>query len=436
MKGDVKMFLKMNKIKIPHNKNTTLSETVNMPIPDKVCLPLCQHLGVNCDVLVKVGDEVLVGEKIGDSEAFMSTPLHSSVSGKVVEIKDYLPANGKVCKAVVVETDKKQTVAPQVEPPKVSDRESFIKAVKNSGCCGMGGAGFPTHIKFSFDSKVTPINSLVVNGAECEPYITSDYRELVENSDDVLNGIKEIQKYLEIEKAYICIEDNKPEAIKLFEKLTAEDESISVVKLKSSYPQGAEKVLVYSSIGKIIGEGDLPSSVGAMVVNCTTVGFIHRYLKTGMPLVSKRVTVDGDIVRTPCNVQVPIGTSVEEILKFADCLPELCDKVLLGGPMMGACVYDLNTPICKTNNAVLSFKKAEKKDEQTNCIRCGRCIKACPLNLMPSLMEKAYDTKNVSELKALKVNLCMNCGSCSYVCPAKRNLAEKNQLAKVLISKR
>lgn len=429
-------FKKMNKIKVPHNKNTSLSETVAMPVPDKVCIPLCQHLGVNCDALVKVGDEVLVGQKIGDSNAFMSTPLHSSVSGKVVEIKDYLPSNGRPCKAIVIETDKLQAVSPDVKPPQVTDRQSFISAVKNSGCCGMGGAGFPTHIKLSFDKKVTPINSLIVNGAECEPYITSDYRELVECSEDVLGGIKEIQKFLEIEKAYICIEDNKPDAIKLLEKLTAEDDSISVVKLKSSYPQGAEKVLVYSSIGKIIGEGDLPSSVGAVVINCTTVGFIHRYLKTGMPLVSKRVTVDGDIVRTPCNVNALIGTSVEEVLKFADCLPELCEKVILGGPMMGGCIYDLQTPICKTNNAVLSFKKAEKTVEQTNCIRCGRCIKACPLNLMPSMMEKAYDNNNVDELRALKVNLCMNCGSCSYVCPAKRNLAEKNQLAKALISKR
>ncbi len=430
------LFSKMNKIKIPHNKNTSLSETVDMPIPDRVRIPLCQHLGVNCDALVKVGDSVQVGQKIGDSSAFMSAPLHSSVSGKVVEISDYLPSNGRVCKAIVIETDKLQTVSSQVKPPKVTDRQSFISAVRDSGCCGMGGAGFPTHIKFAFDEKITPIDSLIVNAAECEPYITSDYRELIENSGDILGGIKEIQKFLKIEKAYICIEDNKPEAIKLLEELTSGEEKINVVKLKSRYPQGAEKVLVYSSIGKIIGEGDLPSSVGAMVVNCTTVGFIHRYLKTGMPLVSKRVTVDGDIVRTPCNVRAVIGTSVEEILKFADCLPELCEKVILGGPMMGACVYDLQTPICKTNNAVLGFKKAENPIVQTNCIRCGRCVRACPLNLMPSLMEKAYDSKNTEELKALKVNLCMNCGSCSYVCPAKRNLAEKNQLAKALISKR
>lgn len=426
----------MNKIKVPHFKNTNNSETVEIPLPEKVKVPMNQHLGVNCEPLVKVGDEVKVGQKIGDTEAFMSTPLHSSVSGKVVEIVEYLPANGRPCKAVVIKTDGKQEVCESVRPPVVTDRDSFIRAVKESGCCGMGGAGFPTHIKLGFDKEKTPIDSLIVNGAECEPYITSDYRELVENTEDVFEGIKLIQKYLGINKAYICIEDNKPEAIKMLTEIADKDDSVSVVKLKSSYPQGAEKVVVYSAIGKIIGEGELPSSVGALVMNCTTIGFINRYIKTGMPLVTKRLTVDGDIVRTPCNVRVPIGTSVSELLKFADCNGEIAGKILAGGLMMGMCLYDLETPVCKTNNAILAFKKAEKETVMTNCIRCGRCIAACPLNLMPSLMEKAYNAKDSEGLKKLKVNLCMNCGSCSYVCPAKRNLAEKNQLAKGLVAKR
>lgn len=314
----------MNKIKVPHHKNTNNAETVNIPLPKRVKIPMCQHLGVNCEPLVKVGDEVFVGQKIGDTDAFMSTPLHSSVSGKVTEIVEYLPANGRPCKAVVIETDGKQEVCESVKPPVVNDRDSFIKAVKESGCCGMGGAGFPTHIKLGFDKEKTPIDSLVVNGAECEPYITSDYRELVENTGDVFEGIKLIQKYLGIEKAYICIEDNKPEAIKMLTEIADKDDSVSVVKLKSSYPQGAEKVVVYSATGKIIGEGELPSSVGVLVMNCTTVGFINRYIKTGMPLVTKRLTVDGDIVRTPCNVRVPIGTSVSELLEFCD----FCNKSL------------------------------------------------------------------------------------------------------------
>lgn len=426
----------MNKIRVPHFKNTRLSETIEIPLPQRVTVPMNQHLGVNCEPLVKVGDRVLVGQKIGDTDAFMSTPLHSSVSGEVVEIKEYLPSNGRPCKAVVIETDGKQEISDEVKPPEVTDKKSFVEAVKQSGLCGMGGAGFPTHIKLGFDEEKTPIDSLVINGAECEPYITSDYRELVENTDDVFEGIKLVQKYLGIKNAYICIEDNKPEAIKLLESISRDDESVRVVKLKSSYPQGAEKVIVYSATKRIIGEGELPSSVGVLVMNCTTVGFINRYIKTGMPLVTRRLTIDGDIVRTPCNVKAPIGTPVAKLLEYADCNTELAQKILLGGPMMGSCIYDLEMPVVKTNNAVLAFKKQEQKQETTSCIRCARCINACPLGLMPTELEKAFDAKDDLALKKLRVNLCMNCGSCSYVCPAKRNLAEKNQLAKMMISKK
>ena len=413
-----------------------MSETVEIPLPARVKIPMCQHLGMNCEPLVKVGDTVKVGQKIGDTDAFMSTPLHSGVSGKVVEIVEYLPANGRPCKAVVIETDGLQEVCESVKPPEVTDRKSFINAVKESGCCGMGGAGFPTHIKLNFDKEKTPIDSLVINAAECEPYITSDYRELMENTEDIYEGIKLIMKYLEIGETFICIEDNKPEAIKKLTKITENDGNIKIVKLKSSYPQGAEKVVVFSATGKIIREGELPSSVGVMVMNCTTAGFIYRYIKTGMPLVSKRLTVDGDIVRTPCNVRVPVGTAVSEVLKFADCNVEIANMIIAGGPMMGTCLFDVETPVCKTNNAILAFKEPEKKDVMTNCIRCGRCVEACPLNLMPTLLEKAYDTKDVEGLKKLRVNLCMNCGSCSFVCPAKRNLAEKNQLAKGLLPRK
>lgn len=423
----------MNKIKIPHMKNTSNAETVEIPLPERVVIPMNQHLGVNCEPLVKAGDYVRVGQKIGDTDAFMSTPLHSSVSGTVREITEYLPANGRPCKAVVIETDNKQEISEEVRPPVVNNRAEFISAVKNSGCCGMGGAGFPTHIKLGFDEKKTPVDSLVVNGAECEPYITSDYRELIESTSDVFEGIKLIQKYLGIKKAYICIEDNKPKAIKMLEEIAQKDESVSVVRLKSSYPQGAEKVLVYSATGRIIGEGELPANQGCLVMNCTTIGFINRYIKTGMPLVSKRLTVDGDIVRTPCNVKAPIGTAVSKLLEFADAKVEIADKIIAGGPMMGMCLFDPDTPVCKTNNAVLAFKKQEKKEVQTNCISCSRCLDACPLDLSPTLIEKAFDAKDVAALSKLKVNLCMNCGSCSYVCPAKRNLAEKNQLAKMLV---
>jgi electron transport complex protein RnfC len=301
---------------------------------------------------------------------------------------------------------------------------------------GLGGAGFPTHIKLNYNESKGHVDSLVINAAECEPYITADYRTMIEESDKIIGGIKLVMKCLGIEKAYIGIEDNKPKAISLLKEKTANDDSISVVKLKSSYPQGAEKVIAFNCTGRIVKEGQLPSDQGIIVMNVSTAAFIKSYADTGMPLISKRLTVDGDIVKTPCNITAPIGTAYSEILAYAETNMEFAHKIISGGPMMGMCIYDTETPLCKTNNAILAFKepldKAKLKDSchQTNCIKCGRCIKACPLGLMPSLFEKAYDRKDKETLNRLRINLCMNCGSCSYVCPAKRNLAEKNQLAK------
>ncbi len=421
---------------IPHNKNTHEIETVDFGIPQKVFLPLSQHMGAPCESLVKVGDYVFVGQKIADTDAFMSTPLHSSVSGKVTAIKEFMQSNGKVCDCIEIESDLKQEISQEVSPPNISDKESFIKAVRNSGCCGLGGAGFPTHIKLNINQEKTPIDSLVVNGAECEPYITSDYRELIENQDDVLNGVEIILKQLEIKKAYICIEENKPNAIENFTKEVENNPQIEVVTLKSTYPQGAEKVIVYSATGRIIGEGQLPSSVGAVVINVSTVGFISRYIKTGMPLIKRRVTVDGDLIKNPMNINVLIGTPVAEILSIAKCDMKQNTKLISGGMMMGKCLIDMNSPIVKTNNAILAIAKRKEKLIQTNCIKCGSCMKACPLNLMPMVFEKAFDHNDAETLKKHSIMLCMNCGSCSYVCPAKRNLAEKNQMAKVLTSKK
>lgn len=424
-----------NGITLAHNKGTQDSATVKIPLPKTVRLPMSQHMGAPCEPCVQKGDRVLVGQKIGDSNAFMSTPLHSSVSGTVTDITDYLLANGRVCKAVTIETDGEQKISPEVYRPVVNSRESFVAAIKQSGCCGLGGAGFPTHIKLNVDTEKTPIDSLVINAAECEPYITSDYRELIERPEDVLDGINKVMKYIGIKKAYVCIENNKPKAIKDFTQRTATRSDISIVTLKASYPQGAEKVVAFSATGRVIGEGELPSAKGIIVMNVSTAGFISRYLKTGMPLVERRLTLDGDAFRTPCNVFAPIGTSVSELISFADGSPEAIGKLLSGGPMMGMCLYDFDTPVCKTNNAILAFteKAIKPKDEQTACIHCGRCLRACPMKLMPTEIERAYEAKDKERLKKLKVNLCMNCGSCSYVCPAKRNLAETNQLAKEFI---
>lgn len=427
------IFLSLNCIKIPHRKNTEKCETINLPIPKNVSIPMSQHMGVPCTPIVSVGEEVKVGQKIGDSDAFMSAPVHSGVSGTVSAINDYTLSNGKVCKSVVIDCDGKQTKSGDIKPPVITDKASLIKAVRNSGCCGLGGAGFPTHIKLNFDENKTPIDSLVINAAECEPHITSDYREMIENPQDVLSGIKTIQKILNIEKTYICIEDNKPDAIKILTDLASNDNSVKIKKLPAFYPQGAEKVIAYNATGRIIKEGELPSNQGIIVMNVSTASFLNRYFKTGIPLIQRRITIDGDAVKSPCNVIAPVGTSVAELLEFAEYEKDKVKKVLTGGLMMGTCLYDINTPVTKTNNAIIALKKQTEK-VQTNCIRCGRCINACPMGLMPTELEKAYKAKNSDMLNSLKVNLCMNCGSCSYVCPAKRNLAETNQLAKAFIS--
>ena len=400
--------MKLNSIFLSHKKGTENSETIAMPLPARVKISMSQHMGAPCEPTVAKGDRGLVGQVIGESNAFMSCPVHSSVSGTVAAISELLTAGGKVCKMVEIDTDGEQEVSPDVKPPVITDKASLCEAVRQSGCCGMGGAGFPTHIKL--------------------------------NADDVMCGIKLVRDMLGLKKVVIGIEDNKPQAIKLMREKSADDESIEVKVLKSCYPQGAEKVIIFNATGRVVGEGQLPSDQGVIVMNVTTAGFIGEYSKTGMPLISKRITVDGDVVSTPCNVKVPIGTSAEDILKFGDCDKEKVRKALFGGPMMGMCLYELDTPVTKTTNAILAFgEKADKKKgiedrcAQTNCIKCGRCISACPLNLMPTELEKAYDRRDKEALMKLKVGLCMNCGSCSYVCPAKRDLAEKNQLAKAFI---
>lgn len=424
---------RLNGIHVKHHKNTENCETKQFPLPARLTVLMSQAMGAPCTPLVKKGDTVDKGQKIGDSDAFMSAPVHSPTSGTVSDVSDYLLPNGTRCKAVIIEPDGENRICPDIKPPVITGREDFVNAVRESGCVGLGGAGFPTHIKLRYDPVKTPIDTLVINGAECEPYITSDYREFMENSDDVIDGIAKITELMNIPMCKIGIEENKPEAIKLMTEKTANMKGVSVVTLPSSYPQGAEKVLIHSCTGRIVAEGELPSNQGVVVMNVSTVGFISRYLKTGMPLTEKRLTLDGNAAtKNQGNYIVPIGMAVSELLSF--CGAENPEKVLYGGPMMGFPLYDTEQVVTKVNNAVLAFKDV-KTPETTACIRCGRCIRACPLNLMPTLLEQAYDRRDGAELARLKVNLCMNCGCCSYVCPANRHLAEKNQLAKALLPK-
>ena len=428
-----KLFSKsLNGVKVPHSKNTAEMETVKMPVPDKVVIPMKQHMGRECTPTVKLTDLVKVGQIIGDTDAFIGAPIHSSVSGKVTKIDEIIGTDGNPIKAVEITTDKLQEV------PEVTDLQSFAAAIRASGLVGLGGAGFPTHVKL-MPKNLDEVTTLLVNGAECEPYITADNRAMLEDTDDIVEGIKLVKKYMNLSTVIIGIEDNKPQAIAKLQAAVADIEGASVKALKAQYPQGGEKVLIYECTGKIVPEGKLPSDVGCVVMNVSSIAFVAKYMRTGMPLITKRLTVDGDAIAEPKNVEVAIGTSFSDVIDFCGGFKTEPKKIIMGGPMMGFAVPTINYPVLKNNNAILAFsaaKTAEAEKPETPCIRCARCVNACPFSLMPAAIEKAYKAGNVDALKALKVNLCMECGCCAYVCPAKRNLVSVNRLAKKMIVER
>lgn len=434
-----KLFSKsLNGVKVPHSKNTAEMETVKMPVPDKVVIPMKQHMGRECTPTVKLTDLVKVGQIIGDTDAFIGAPIHSSVSGKVTKIDEIIGTDGNLIKAVEITTDKLQEIDESVKVPEVTDLQSFAAAIRASGLVGLGGAGFPTHVKL-MPKNLDEVTTLLVNGAECEPYITADNRAMLEDTDDIVEGIKLVKKYMNLSTVIIGIEDNKPQAIAKLQAAVADIEGASVKALKAQYPQGGEKVLIYECTGKIVPEGKLPSDVGCVVMNVSSITFVAKYMRTGMPLITKRLTVDGDAIAEPKNVEVAIGTSFSDVIDFCGGFKTEPKKIIMGGPMMGFAVPTINYPVLKNNNAILAFsaaKAAEAEKPETPCIRCARCVNACPFSLMPAAIEKAYKAGNVDALKALKVNLCMECGCCAYVCPAKRNLVSVNRLAKKMIVER
>lgn len=423
--------------RVPHHKNTMADESLVMPAPQQVTLLMSQHIGKPAEPVVAVGDKVMVGQMVGESSAFISARVHASISGTVSEIKEVLMPSGDWSKAVVIKREEGIDEGDFLsQPVQAADHQQFIEAVKNCGLVGLGGAGFPTHIKLN-PADLDSIDALIINGAECEPYITSDYREMLENSEAVAEGIRMLKKKLFVENIYIGIEANKPKAIALMTEIFQEDEGIRVITLRARYPQGAEKVLVYECLGRVVPEGKLPADVGCIVMNVTTVSTLYRYMTTGMPLTVKRVTVDGGAVNSPANVIAPIGTSIKDIVEFAGGYRSEPRKLIMGGPMMGTAVVDGDFPILKSTNAVLALTGLQCSwgSRQTPCIRCGKCIDACPLNLMPASYERAQIMADVDQLRDLKVNLCMECGTCSFVCPAKRDLVHSIRQGKVLLHK-
>lgn len=411
---------------LPHLKKSAEIETVVMPPVSKVSIPLQQHIGAPAESVVKAGDKVFVGTLIAKSGGFVSAPVHSSVSGTVQSVGSH----------IVIESDGLMEKDPELKPFPVKTAADLAEAADMCGLVGLGGAGFPAKVKLTIKSE-TKIDTLIINAAECEPYITSDYRECMEAYDDVIEGVYLIKDILGIEKVIICVESNKKKAIeKLYEIATDKrdsDDTVKLMRLPTQYPQGAEKVIIYSATGRKVPLGKLPSDVGCIVMNVTSVATLYRFIKTGMPLVAKRVTVDGTAVTEPKNVIVPIGTPIKELLEFVGTVDEEADEIIMGGPMMGIDVCEETAVVEKRNNAI-TVMKSHDTPKVTACIRCGRCASSCPMKLYPASVDGAI-TFAPEKLKNLNVNYCMECGSCSFVCPANRPLTQTMRLAKSMLRK-
>ena len=427
-------MFKLGKTKIPHKKNTAAMPAERIPAPATVTIPMAQHIGAPAVPCVKVGDKVFVGTKIAEAGGYVSAPIHSSVSGVVKKIDKFLSSNGRSCQSVIIESDGEMTPDAEITAPTVTNLDEFCDAVRASGLVGLGGAGFPTAVKLDAQKKGI-IKKVVVNGAECEPYITADTRTMLDEADYIAKGVALLKEYIKPEEIIFGVEKNKPEAIAKLKEIFSGDAAVKVTTLPSTYPQGAEKVLVFNTTGLVVPEGGLPSDVGCLVLNVTSLAFIAKYIETGMPLVEKCITVDGSAIKTPKNLIVPVGTPVKDVLDYVGANYDEIFKVLYGGPMMGIAIYNIEDPILKNNNAIVALNKKDSLPaKQYACIHCGSCVSACPLGLDPTAYAKAMkvDDKNdrAARLTDAKINLCMECGCCSFVCPSHRPLVETNRLAK------
>lgn len=427
------LFSSLKGVHVPHRKNTALMETVVMPPPKSVVIPTVMHIGAPAKPIVKAGDKVAVGQLIAESGGFVSAPIHASVSGVVKKVEEITLSNGRNAPAIIIESDGEMTVYEGLTKPEINSLADLAEAIRASGIVGLGGAGFPTSVKLAI-KDIEQAEYFVINGAECEPYITSDTRTMLEHSDLIERGVRRISEYLKPKAVYIGIENNKPKSVAKLKQVFADDPTIIVKALPSMYPQGGEKVLIYNTTGRIVPEGKLPLDVGVVVMNVTTLANIERYIETGMPLVEKVVTVDGSAVKNPMNVAVPIGTRLGDVFEFCGGFKSAPAKVLYGGPMMGTAVPSLEAPILKNTNAILAFDEHDAAyKEATPCLRCGNCVNHCPMRLDPPAIAKAYNSGNMEALVKQKVNLCMECGACAFVCPAHQPIVQRHKLAKAAL---
>ena len=402
------------------NKHYSENQRIQaFPAPDILVIPMSQHIGAPCRPLVKKGDLVTKGQKIGDNQG-LCVPVHASVSGKVKSVEMKAHTNGTTVTSVVIENDHLDTLCEDCKPRTKEEvdaltPEELIGIIREGGVVGMGGATFPTHVKLS--GGIGKVDTIIVNAGECEPYITSDDRLCQEMPEELISGLQVIMKIFGLSEAHIGIEDNKPEAIRQLRR-AAIDTGVIVDVLPAKYPQGAEKQLIYAVTGREVPSGGLPAAVGCAVFNAATCKAIHDVVYNGMPLIARVVTVSGDIVMEPKNLMVPIGTSFNDLFEAVG-TSENPYKVLSGGPMMGAAQYDLSVPTIKGVNAITILGHKNKfAVEESRCIRCGKCIDACPMKLMPVLMYKAMQSGSIEEMQNTNLMDCIECGSCAYTCPA------------------
>lgn len=402
---------------------------------DTLVYPLSQHIGAMAKPLVKAGDRVLVGQKIAEKGGFISANIHSSVSGTVKAIEKRLVATGGMVDSIIVENDGMYEEAAPIfsgNPDELS-KDEIIKIIEEAGIVGMGGAGFPTNVKLS-PKNADIIDSIIVNGAECEPYLTSDYRRMVEQTDKLVKGLKIVLKIFPDAKGYFGIEDNKPEAIEALLKATENEDRIEVVPLKTKYPQGGERSMIYAVTGRKINSKMLPADVGCIVHNVDTIYAIYNAVYNGKPLIERIVTITGDAVSTPKNFQVRIGTSFRELIDAAGGFTTEPEKIISGGPMMGFSFFNIDVPVVKGSSSLLAFIKDDVSHEEPSaCIRCGRCAAACPEHLLPMKLAALAGQNEPEEFKKLGGMECVECGCCSYVCPAKRQVTQSVRSMKKLI---